>query len=259
VIDMHSHILPGLDDGAASVDVSTAMLDAAAALGITTIVATPHLHRPLTDDYDATARSALAAIQEPARERGIEVLRGFEVRLTADLPARLRAGEPITLGDSQAVLVDLPFNEWRHDLDEALFNIQVSGFLPILAHPERYPVFQRRPERARELAARGIALQVTTGSFAGAFGHRARSAAEALLRAGAVHLIASDAHSADDRMAAVPAGLERLGALVGEAGVRQLTADAPRHVLATGTAPAPVLPLPSAPRTAFRRLLGLEP
>jgi protein-tyrosine phosphatase len=241
VIDLHSHLLPGVDDGATDLAVAIAMLDAAAAIGIGAIVATPHLTSPLDAGYAHAVGGAFDSVLPEARRRGIELTRGFEIRLTPDVPARLADGEPSALGDSRWVLVDLPFvDEWPHFVDATLFAIQTAGYGVILAHPERYPRIQREPDLGRALAERGVALQVTAGSFAGIFGRRAKRAAEALLEHGAVHLVATDAHSAGQRMAAVPAGLRRLESLVGSDGYRTLTVDAPAAVLAGEPLPAPV-------------------
>lgn len=242
MLDIHNHILPGVDDGAATLDVSIAMLDAALALGIRTIVATPHLTEPLSDDYATTIQAAFERVEPQARARGIALERGFEIRLSPDLPRRLRAGEPITLAGSRAVLVDLPFvDDWPLYVDETLFAVQSSGFQPILAHPERYPRIQRSPELAREIAARGVSLQVNIASLTGIFGRRAKRAAEVLLRSGIVHLVATDAHSAGHRMAATPDGLTRLRELVGEGSMRALTIEHPASLLNGDPLPAPVV------------------
>jgi protein-tyrosine phosphatase len=255
VIDFHSHILPGVDDGAESIEVSIEMLDAATAIGVRTIVATPHLVEPLSASYDAQVRDAFARVEPLAASRGIDLVRGFEIRLTPDVPARLRAGEASTLGDSDVVLVDLPGSAWPSNIDEMLFNIQASGFRPVLAHPERYSGIQKRPELGRELAGRGVALQVTIGSYSGAFGRRAQRTAESLLKVGAVHLVATDAHSAGQRMVAVPAGLKRLGALVGNDGLRQLTTATPATLLNGDALPESVGARPVRARSPLLRIL----
>jgi protein-tyrosine phosphatase len=261
VLDLHCHILPDVDDGAESLDVSVAMLDAARRIGIRTIVATPHLTERLDPGYAATVDAAFRRVEPLAAERGIALERGFEIRLSPDLPRRLRAGEPCTLAGSRVVLVDLPFvDDWPHFVDDTLFDLQASGFLPILAHPERYPHVQRRPEVGQELAGRGIALQVNLASLAGTFGRRARRAAEELLRLGAVHLVATDAHSAGHRMAAVPDGLAHLRKLSGDDGVRRLTVEAPATLLNGDALPQPVIAGDSAPGglSRLRSLFAVE-
>ncbi len=258
MLDIHNHILPGVDDGAASLDISIAMLDAALGIGVRTIVATPHLTDTLSDGYAATIGAAFDQLEPHARARGIALERGFEIRLSPDLPQRLRAGEPITLAGSRAVLVDLPFvDDWPLYADETLFAIQASGFQPVLAHPERYPRIQKHPELAREIAARGVTLQVNIASLTGIFGRHAKKAAEALLRSGAVHLVATDAHSAGHRMAATPAGLARLRELVGEEGVRKLTTEHPAALLNGDPLPAPIATgRKAAPRGLVQRVFA---
>lgn len=257
MLDIHNHILPGVDDGAASLDVSIAMLDAAFALGVRTIVATPHLTEPLSDSYAASIQAAFEQVEPHASARGIALERGFEVRLSPDLPRRLRAGEPVTLAGSRAVLVDLPFvDDWPLYADDTLFAIQSSGYQPVLAHPERYPRIQQRPQLAREIAARGVPLQVNIASLTGIFGRRAKRAAEVLLKSGAVHLVGTDAHSAGHRMAATPGGLERLRELVGEGGVRRLTTEHPAALLNGDPLPATVTLSTTAPGGLFQRVFA---
>ncbi len=240
MIDLHSHILPSIDDGAASTQMSLDMLDTASAMGFRTIVATPHLVERLAPAYESRVQDAFRDIQACAHEKGIELISGFEVRLLPDLPKRLLCGEPIALGQSRAVLIDLPFIDWPYYVDNVLFEVQTAGFQPILAHPERYPKIQNDPSIGLKLAERGIALQVTIGSFSGIFGKRAKRTAEELIALGAVHLVAADAHSAGHRLAAVPQGLQRLAELVGDDAFQTLTGASPRALLAGGPFPIPV-------------------
>lgn len=245
MIDLHSHILPAIDDGAATLQVSKEMLAASAALGFRTVAATPHLVGPLAPDYAASIREAGDRVEAEADSLRVKLVMGFEIRLTPDVPSRLIDGEPITLGTSRAVLVDLPFVNRPHFVDETLFAIQTAGFQPILAHPERYPDVQDDPTVAVELSQRGVALQLTIGSFSGVFGKRAKRTAEQLLRAGAVHLVATDAHSAGHRMAAVKPGLARLHDLVGPADLYRLTTVGPELLLNHGRLPEPITFTPS--------------
>jgi protein-tyrosine phosphatase len=232
MIDIHLHLLPGVDDGAASPEETRGMLARARALGFAVLVATPHLPDRLDPPYRERVASAFALTRELAAAEEIEVRPGFEVRLTPDLPRRLAEGEPITLGGSNAVLVDLPFGGWPHHVDQTLFAVQTAGFRPVLAHPERYAAVQDELARALRLAERGVLMQLNLGSLHGLFGKRAQRTAEALLRAGAVHAVATDAHSAGGRYAEVPKGLARLTELVGAAGRDRLLIETPAALLA---------------------------
>lgn len=240
MIDLHSHVLPGIDDGSPSLDVTIDMLDVYARHGFRTVAATPHLMGHLDSAYRAAVEAAFREVEPLARERGITLLRGFEIRLAPSSPEQVLRGEPVTYEDTKAALVDLAFAGWPLYTESALFGIQAAGCRVVLAHPERYPAIQEDPAMADELVSRGVILQVTIGSFSGAFGKRAKKCAEELLARGVVQLAATDAHSAGHRMAAMPAGLQRMSELLGEEQVRQLTVAAPAALLNGDPVPGPV-------------------
>jgi protein-tyrosine phosphatase len=255
MIDIHSHILPGIDDGAASLQVSRDMLAASAAAGFTTIIATPHLVSRLQPDYSRSIQSALEQLRTYAHEAGITLLQGFEIRLNPDLPRQLLRGDPIALDSTNAILLDLPFTAWPTFTDDILFQVQTAGSRIVLAHPERYSAIQENPNLAVHLVERGIILQVTIGSLSGIHGRTARRTAEELLRLGTVQLAATDAHSAGDRMAAVPAGIDRIRELLGEEQLQDLFVVGPGALLSGAPLPAPVRPITRSwtSRLPFRR------
>lgn len=238
MIDLHLHLLPGIDDGAASIDESREMLTAARALGFHTLVATPHLMEHLEPEEQWRIAAALSSVAAAAQPLGMRVDLGYEVALTPDLPARLAANEPVTLAGSRAILVELPAVGWPTYTESALFALQAAGYRPLLAHPERYQAVQEDPALALDLAQRGILLQVTFSSFAGLFGKPAKRAAETLLRHQAIHVLASDAHSAGHRLVAVEQARARVAKLVGERATRTMTVDNPRALLADAPLPA---------------------
>jgi protein-tyrosine phosphatase len=255
MIDIHSHILPGIDDGAASLQVSRDMLAASAAAGFNTIIATPHLVNQLQPDYLRAIRSALDQLQPYAQAAGITLLQGFEIRLNPDLPRQLLRGDPIALESTNVILLDLPFTAWPPFTDDIFFQVQAAGYRIVLAHPERYPAIQEDPNIAVHLVERGIILQLTIGSLGGIHGRTARRTAEELVRLGTVQLVATDAHSAGDRMAAVPAGINRLRDLLGTDQLQDLLAIGPGALLSGVPLPAPVRPINRTwtSRLPFRR------
>ena len=121
MIDLHVHLLPAIDDGAASPAVTEAMLARARAVGFTTVVATPHLPGPLLPAYRERVETAYLQTRAWGAAAGVDVRLGYEIALTPDLPGRLERGEPSTLGDGTAVLVDLPFVGWPHHAEQTLF------------------------------------------------------------------------------------------------------------------------------------------
>lgn len=245
MIDLHCHVLPNVDDGADSLDVSRRMLLNARQHGFRTIVATPHLSGSLTPEYGRRVRDALTQVIPLAQELQMAVLSGYEIRLTPDLASRLRSGEMSTMVNSRTALVDLSGTGLPHFTETALFAIQAAGYQPILAHPERYPELQQDVDLGLQFAERGIAMQVTIGSLSGAFGKQAQRTAEALLQIGAVHLVASDAHSDGHRQKAVPEGLRRLLRLVGQDQFQQALVDTPQALLSGEPLPPPIKALRS--------------
>lgn len=208
MIDLHAHVLPGVDDGARDLAEALDMLRLAAEKGTRVVCATPHSHGPDLDVPAGKADAALAALAAAAREAGIAI----EVRLAAenwyrpDLPALAREGRLRTYsaGGRRWALVEFPPTHVPAEAAETLFALRLEGVHPVVAHPERNPSFWARPEAAAALREQGALLQVTAGSLTGLFRKESRDCAKALFRLGAVDLLASDAHRRDRR----PPGLD---------------------------------------------------
>jgi protein-tyrosine phosphatase len=198
VIDLHSHVLPGLDDGPVDLTGSVAIAREAAAGGVTVIAATPHVR----EDYPTSAvaiADALVTVREALRAAsiGIEVLPGAEVAFERlrhlDLD-QLRAYG--LAGSPNYLLVELPFFGWPPGIHEQVQRLEEGGMTTVLAHPERNSAVQESPRRLAELVGGGVLVQVTAGSLAGGFGSTVARTANALLSGGLVHLVASDTHRA---------------------------------------------------------------
>lgn len=259
MIDIHCHILPGVDDGAATVEDALAMAAVAAAAGTKTIVATPHVRDDHPFPYEEIPRR-VAALNEAIARAGtdLEVVAGAEVALTKvrELDDQTLAG--LTLGDGSYLLVESPYTEATDFLEHELFALQVRGFRPVLAHPERSPSFMRSPQRLGELVGRGMLCSVTDASLAGQFGSTVRRLAVTMFREGLVHDIASDAHDTRHRPPRLTSGIAALERDLAGAGdsLRLLTVDVPAAILA-GEEPPPVTPHRSAPGArGWRRILG---
>jgi protein-tyrosine phosphatase len=237
VIDLHSHILPGLDDGAATLEESVEIGRAAADDGIRVVAATPHVR----DDFPtkpAAMKAALKTAREALAEAGVEleVIPGGEIAL--DWLGRLgvRDLRRFSLGGGGGyLLVETPYFGWPMGLANALFALRRRGLVPVLAHPERNPEVWGRPELLRDVVAAGALVQVTAASLDGRLGRRVADAAFALLEARLVHLLASDAHAPGLR----EAGLSAARARVGDAALgRWLTEEVPAAILAGSELPA---------------------
>lgn len=217
LLDLHTHVLPGIDDGARDDAQALAMLRIAADDGISTLVATPHAHHTRA----ALIPSAVARLNALAAEAGIavRVLPGMEVRIGPGLVERLQEGSLLTLAGTSALLLELPLHdEWPPALVlGAVDRLLAAGYRPILAHVERYPFVQRDPRALAPFRERGVALQVNARSFGYREADADRIAAEALLAAGLVDLLASDAHNDGYRPPRLRDALARIAALAGEA------------------------------------------
>jgi protein-tyrosine phosphatase len=220
MIDLHLHVLPGIDDGSSSAEMSASMLDHLAGMGMSRIVATPHLMDPLTDEYHQLAQALLDDVRSTAATHGITVDFGYEHLLAPGLAARLTAGEPSTLAGSTAVLVELPFIGWPRHTETSLFSLRMAGYVPVLAHPERYVEVQKDPELAIATGERGAVLQLTSGSFAGVYGKQVERSARRLLdlaiERDVAIVLASDAHSDGQRLVRVTDGLRWIDTHVDE-------------------------------------------
>jgi len=243
MIDLHSHILHGVDDGAASLEDSVDIARAAVADGITAIAGTPHVR----DDWPTEAsviEERVAELRAELAQRRIplEVLPGAEIAL--DWLPRLAEDDLRSFGlggNPRYVLVETPYYGWPVALPDRLASLRAAGFTPVLAHPERNLEVQVRPERLLDLVDGGVLIQVTAASVDGRIGKRARECARRLLEAGLVHMIASDAHHAAVREAGMRAAAQAVG---GGALARWLTYEVPAAVV-TDT---PVPPRPAALR-----------
>jgi len=250
VIDLHSHILPGLDDGPTSVEESLEMARVAMASGTRAIAATSHVNTGYgiaIEDLEA-GREALAT-RFAAEGIELELLAGGEIG-----PSRLpelddEALRRIALGGGPYVLLECPFSPVGSGMGPMVDDLRRRGFEVLLAHPERSPSFQREPQRLEGLIERGALAQVTSGSLAGAFGGVAQSAAEAMLHKGLVHVLASDAHDPAHRSP----DLHIAGSTVGEEQFAWMTGAAPAAILAGEPLP-PRPPLPRPRGSLARRL-----
>jgi protein-tyrosine phosphatase len=199
ITDFHNHVMPGVDDGAQTAGESTAALRAFAAEGVMRVVATPHVDASLGSKPHALRQrlaeldTAWALLQEAAEGTGVEVLRGAELALDVPEPelneARLR------LAGTDFVLVEFAHMTVPPNSASVIRHIRASGWIPIVAHPERYGALGHSPELAHEWRRAGACLQVNGGSLLGRYGPAAKQSAEMLLARGMVDYVCSDYHT----------------------------------------------------------------
>ena len=197
MIDIHSHILPGVDDGAQNLDDSIEMLKIAVAGGTTDIVATPHANSEFIFQPDVIAqRHAELSVAAP----NIRIHTGCDFHLAYEnIEDALRNPTRYTIDHKNYLLVEFSDLIIFHTTADIFHQLLAAGMIPIVTHPERNRLLQQRIEALGEWVADGACVQVTAQSFLGRFGRHAREFAEKLMRQGLVHFIASDAHDTEDR------------------------------------------------------------
>lgn len=204
MIDIHCHMLPLVDDGAESLDEALEMARMAADSGVSAVIATPHCNLPFAQDQnyktDEFSRR-FTLFQRSLALSGIplRVYPGAEILCTPEVPRLLREGKLLTLAGGPYVLVEFFFDESADYIDDMLAAIAEQGYIPVLAHPERYEAVQRNPAIAQRWFHTGYIIQLNKGSILGRLGRRAQRCAYWLLERGLAHVVASDAHSAQSR------------------------------------------------------------
>ena len=232
MIDLHGHYLPGLDDGAADLAVAVAMCRLAARDGCHDVVVTPHLRR---DEWPSASGAEIGAAVARLREAvGAEprLHAGAEVRVDSDLLDDLdRDGAVVPLAGSRYLLLEL--DPWGIGPDpvELVQELTFARWRPIVAHPEVTPFLTRERDLLERLVEAGALLQVTAASVTGEYGRAPREQARALLEAGLVHFVASDAHGTDFRPPGLRRAFDEIAHGWGEATARRLFVDHPQAVL----------------------------
>lgn len=202
MVDIHCHILPEVDDGAWDMEAAVAMAKIARDSGVKKIITTPHFKgEPAALESVGLFLHQLRLLRSRLKREQVEVelLPGAEVLCVPQTMELAQTGRLPTLGTGRYVLTEFYFDASAGFMDETLHGLRQMGYLPVVAHPERYGAVQRDPELAAKWFHRGIVLQVNKGSVLGAFGRRAEDAAVRMLCRGNAHIIASDAHSPEVR------------------------------------------------------------
>lgn len=247
MIDLHTHVLPAIDDGPATIEESIELIRAAHAAGTRAMVATPHVSGRYPN-RSATIAELTQQLNERLRGEGVdvEILAGAEVAMTK--VAELDPGElgRLHLGGGPWILLEPPFTQIATGLERIVGELQRAGHRVVLAHPERCPALLRDPQLVESLVADGVLTSITAGSLSGQFGGHVRRFARALLAQELVHNVASDTHDARKRPPSLAAELADSGlAHLAD----WLTCAVPAAILAGE-------PIPSAPRKRQQRGAG---
>lgn len=229
-VDLHSHVLPDLDDGVRTLPEGLGLIAALAQLGFTTICATPHQRADMYLPSLEAIAHAYDAVRTALPEGSPTLHLGAENFWDDVLASRLPKGSQPTYTGDKAFLFEIPVMQWPTRIVETLFGVRLAGRLPVMAHPERYTALWNAPDRVETLS-RTVALVVDLAALTGDHGANEQRAARQLIDSGLAHAAASDAHSLAD-IPKVAAGIAYIARRHGQDRVRKLLADGPRQILA---------------------------
>ena len=263
MIDLHCHMLPGIDDGAVDLETALEMARVAAADGITVTACTPHMMPGIYDNTGPQVRGAVAKFQQALDDAGIalRLTTGADIHLQQGLSAALRDGRLLSLNDSRYFLFEPPHHTAPPRLEDAVFDVMSAGFQPVITHPERLTWIENHYDVMCKMAHAGAWMQITCGSVTGRFGRRPKYWAERMLDEGLVHILATDAHNLRNRSPIMSEARDAVADRLGEDAATDMVLTRPRGILDN----APISSLPPtvgvkepAPAATgiFQRLFG---
>ena len=265
VIDLHCHMLPGIDDGAPDLDLSLEMARVAVADGITVTACTPHI---MPGVYDNTGELILGAIgslqaQLDAAEIPLRLVCGADVHIAPGLAAGLRAGRLLSLNHSRYFLFEPPHHVAPPRIEQTCFDALAGGFIPVITHPERLTWIEGHYDKMLQMVRGGALIQLTGGSVTGRFGRRPKYWSERMLDEGVVHLLATDAHNLGNRSPVLSEARDAVAERLGEEVALDMVLHRPQEII-DNAPPRPVAAVDppeasvvSRPHSLRERLAGL--
>ena len=244
MIDLHCHILHGLDDGSETAAESLQMAQALVRSGYRTIAATPHMV-PGTTWMPSIDRinTQVAALNQTVKDNewALEILPGMEIAIDPRIPDLLDDHRLLTLGNSSCLLIEPSFQQLPLGWEQVIFSILAKGYSILLAHPERCLQLAANPGLIERLIGSGVYLQVNWGSFLGQYGRAVALTARLMAVNGQIHCLATDSHHPEwHHPAKIMAAIGSLQKMIGEENLRRITMDNPLRVL-NGETPQPMI------------------
>ena len=234
MIDIHAHILPGMDDGPSTLEESLQMARMAVEDGIRIMVATPHCLNGLYTNWRLDILRACAELNSALKKHRIclTILPGSEVHLSPEIMDELEKGRLMTLNDNgRSFFLELPDQFLPNRVMEFIYRLGQRNIFPVITHPERNLAIQHDEALLKDFIAAGALSQITAASLIGGFGRRARRHCQRIIELKMAHLMASDAHSPRERPPNLSTAFGKLSSLVGEARAKKMISEAPQAVL----------------------------
>ena len=260
MIDLHSHLLPGIDDGAQSLDVSIEMAKLAVADGVKIMACTPHYLPPKYNNTGKDIMAAVATLQAELDKQGIplRLLAGADVHLLPALLGDLKSGTAQTLRGTRYFLLEPDHHIAPPNFLKFTAGLMAAGYKPILTHPERLTWIEHKYDLICAVEESGVAIQVTGAAITGKFGEMPLKWAERLLREGRVDILASDAHNVKRRPPGLSLAVEAAANIIGQEAALRLVIDNPTAILRDEDLPPKTrISLPPKEKTTFMQRIGI--
>ena len=233
MIDMHTHILPNIDDGSRSIEETFNLIKEAKEAGFEAIIATSHYIEGYYETDTPEREVWVNAIYENLQNKNIDVklYLGNEIYMSNNIIKLLEEGKASTINDTSYVLFEMPLNAEPMNMYDVIYEMIQYKLVPILAHPERYTFVQKEPELIYDLIQKGVLMQSNYGSFIGMYGEKAQIIAKKMLENNMVHFLGSDVHRQNTIYPRIPQILSEINSIIGEEKLEKLTTENPKLVL----------------------------
>lgn len=229
MIDFHSHILPGIDDGSRSIEQTIRMLKEAKEAGFTKIISTSHY---MEGYYESDETERIELLNEVQKNiSGIELYLGNEIYITNNMIDLIQNKQASTINNSKYVLFEFPLSAKSMNDKEVVYRLIENGFVPVIAHPERYSYVQDNPEYIEELAEMGALFQANYGSIIGMYGKKAEKTLKKLLKNDLIRFFGTDSHRIDQVYTKMPKILKKLHKFLSDEEIEEFTVINPQKVL----------------------------
>lgn len=233
MIDIHSHIIPNVDDGARSVEETFNILKEAQEAGFTDVILTSHF---LLNYYETNAQELIFwkdKLQEVLDQRGpnIKLHSGMEIYISNQMEELMQKNKLLTLANSRYMLIELPIASNVQYLDYVIYYLEAKGIKTIIAHPERYKCVQKDPDIVEEYIEKGCLIQCNYGSIVNLYGREAEKTIKTLLKKNQVHFLGSDVHRENGTYLIILDAIKKIRKIIGENKINELTTINPKKIL----------------------------
>ena len=233
MIDIHSHILPNIDDGSRSIEETFQLIEEAQEVGFEAIISTSHYMEGYYETNVAEREVWINAIYQKLQERNLDIklYLGNEVYFSNNIISLLENGNATTINDTSYLLFEMPLNAEPLNLYDVIYEMLQYKLVPILAHPERYSFIQNEPELVYDLIQKGVLMQANYGSVIGQYGKKPQIIVKKFLSNNMIHFLGSDVHRRHTVYPKIPEILKELKDLIGEEKLEKLTTTNPKLLL----------------------------